>query len=155
MTSIHPADDHYFEESVGRLIVCEHDSRWAVALRRELGDAGIRIHQTRSVSDGWQVLQSAPASFVVVEATISNLANLLRPMASLGRDFFRARLAVVSQACLKSHEWSLREAGAVHVAYSTRDAGQLAAIVLRHFAALPPPRQTFRQRIWSSLPWRG
>ena len=64
--------------SPARLIVCERTGRWAVALRRELADAGVRVWETRTLADCWNELAESPASFVVLELG-GDVAGLLRP----------------------------------------------------------------------------
>lgn len=138
-----------------RLIVCERSGRWAVGLRRELGAAEPRVHETRSVAECWEVLAASPASFVVVELTSAGAGELLRRMARLGRDFPLARVVVVADRCLASHEWLMREAGAIHFTCSPRQLGPVARMASRHLEQAPAPQRTVTQRIWASLPWKG
>lgn len=135
-----------------RLIVCERSGRWAVALRRELADAGVRISETRTLADCWSELVESPASFVVLELG-GDVAGLLGRMASQPRDFPRARLAVVADRSLAGYQWLMREAGAVHFLCSSRQVGSLAQLACRHLAQVPPPLQSLTERIWTSLPW--
>ena len=136
-----------------RLIVCEREGRWAVALRRELPVHGVRVHETRSVAECWEMLARRPASFVVAELTRSGAEALLEQMAWLQRDFPGARVAVVAERPLASCEWLLREAGAVHFTVSPRELGPLACLAVRHLEVAPPPQWTLAERIWADLPW--
>lgn len=140
--------------SSARLIVCERRGDWAVALRRELGAAGPRVYETRSVAECWEMLAGRPASFVVAEWTRSSAQALLERMAWLERDFPRARVAVVAERSLAWSEWRVREAGAVHFTVSPRQMGPLASLAVRHVAAAPRPRLSLTERIWADLPWR-
>lgn len=135
-----------------RLIVCERTGRWAVALRRELSGAGVRVWETRTLADCWKELIASPASFVVVELG-GDVAGLLRRMASQSREFPLARLAVAADRSLSDYEWLMREAGAVHFVCSPRQVGPLAQLACRHLAHVPPPQQSLTERIWASLPW--
>ena len=135
-----------------RLIVCERSGGWAVALRRELA-AAVRVRESRSLADCWEMLAAAPASFVVVELTPGNAALLLRQMARLQGDFPLARVAVVADRSLGCYQWPMREAGAVHFVCSPRQSGPLARLAARHLAQAPAPQRSLTQQIWASLPW--
>jgi hypothetical protein len=56
-----------YEAKPGRLVVCERSGRWAMALRRELAGAGLRVWETRNMADCGALLGESPASFVVLE----------------------------------------------------------------------------------------
>ncbi len=135
-----------------RLIVCERTGRWALTLRRELAEAGVRVWETRTVADCWRELAESPASFVVVELA-GELSGLLHRMARQPREFPMARLAVVADRALAGHQWLMREAGAVHFLCSPRKVGLLAQLVCRHLAQTPPLHQSLTDRIWANLPW--
>jgi hypothetical protein len=123
-----------------------------VALRRELVEAGVRVWETRTLSDCWSELAKSPASFLIVELR-GNVADLLHRMARQPREFPAARLAVVADRSLAGYEWLMREAGAVHFLCSPRKVGPLARVACRHLAQVPPPQQSLTERIWASLPW--
>jgi hypothetical protein len=140
-------------KDVARLIVCEPTGRWAVAMRRELAETGVRVWETRSLPECWQDLKDSPDSFVVIELTTTVADDLLRRMAHLGKEFPRAMVAVVADRALADHQWLMREAGAVHFTCSPRQLSPLAAAALRHLARAPVPQQSLTERIWASLPW--
>lgn len=153
------AADHRFavvpaavQSAPARLIICERTGRWAVALRRELAEAGVRIWETRTLADCWAELDVSPASFVVLELG-SDLPGLLGRMARQPREFPSARLAIVADRPLAEHEWLMREAGAVHFVSGPRQVATLAQLACRHLAQVPPPQQGLGERIWASLPW--
>ena len=135
-----------------RLIVCERTGCWAVALRRELAGAEIRVWETRTLADCWTELAQSPASFLVLEMG-RNVAELLGRMARLPREFPAARLAVVADRSLAGYEGLMREAGAVHFVCSLRQVGLLARLACRHLAQVPPPQQSLTERISANLPW--
>ena len=149
-SSVRPLSEH---GSSARLIVCERAGQWAVGLRRELPAPGIRVLETRSAAECWNTLARWPASFLVVELTRSNAEALIERMASLGRHFPLARVAVVAGRRHARCEWLLREAGAVHFTVSPRRLGPLARLAVRHLAAAPRPELTVTERMWASLPW--
>jgi len=137
-----------------RLIVCERSGRWAIALRRQLAEAGVQVHQSRGLADCWELLREAPGSFLVVEVAPAETEGLLRRLARLHREFPLARLAVVADRAGAGCQWLLREAGAVHFTCSPRQLGPLAGVVCRHLAQVPAPPQTLSDRLWASLPWK-
>ena len=137
-----------------RLIVCERSGRWAVGLRRELGDLHLPVQETRSVAECWDVLAGTPASLVVVELTAAVAGDLLGRMARLQRDFPLARVAMVADRSLADYEWLMRESGVVYFTCSPRRLGPLARLASRHLARAPAPPQSVTQRIWASLPWK-
>jgi hypothetical protein len=137
---------------LARLIVCERTGSWAVALRREVAEAGIRVWETRTLPDCWSELARSPASFLVLELG-GNVADLLHRTARLPREFPAARLAVVADRSLASYEWLMREAGAVHFLCSPRQVAPLARLACRHLDQVPPPPQSLTERIWANLPW--
>jgi hypothetical protein len=140
------------ESFTAKLIVCERTGRWAVALRRELGTAGVRVWETRTLADCRDELIENPASFVVVELG-ANPRGLLRLLVSQSHRFPAARLAVVADRSHGNYESLMREAGAVHFLCSPRQAGLLARLACRHLAEVPPPQQSMAERIWAGLPW--
>jgi len=135
-----------------RLIVCERTGRWAIALRRELAEVGVRVWETRSVDDCWHELARSPASFVVLELR-GKIPALLQRIVRLSREFPLARVAVAAERSMADYQWIAREAGAVHFLSSPRRATMLAQMACRHLAQVPPPSQNLTERIWSSLPW--
>jgi hypothetical protein len=138
-----------------RVIVCERTGRWAVALRRELADAGVRVYETRTLADCWQLLAEAPASFAVIELTLAGAEALLCGWTQHGREFPSARMAVVADRSLAGCHWAMREAGAVHFTCSPRGLSPLARLICRHLAQAPAPPQSLPQRIWAGLPWKA
>lgn len=142
----------YESSTAAKLIVCERTGRWAVALRRELADVGIRVWETRTLADCRDELLNSPASFAVVELG-ANTGRLLHFLARQSHQFPAARLAVVADRSQADHEWLMREVGAVHFLCSPRQVALLARLACRHLAQVPPPQQNFADRIWASLPW--
>jgi hypothetical protein len=119
-----------------------------------LAARGIRVIELRSLDDCRQELSENPASFVIVEFE-KNIGGVLRFLANARRRFPQARLAAAADFPSAECEASLREAGAVHVLRSPRDAKLLVRLVGRHFAQIPSPPQSMRERIGSRLPWGG
>jgi len=125
-----------------RLIVWARTGRWAVALRRELAETGIRVWETRTLVECWEELVESPASFLVVELLEGNVHPLLARMMRLPREFPTVRIAMVADRSLADYEGLLREAGAVHFVCSPRQLGPMAKMANRHLAItgdLRPP----------------
>jgi len=137
-----------------RLIVCERSGRWAVALRRELAEAGVRVWETRSLPECRSLLAESPCSFVILELTSAVAEELLQYMTRLERDFPRTKAAVVAARGLAEHQWLMRESGAVHFTCSPRRLAPLAETACRHLAQAPVAQQSLVERIWASLPWK-
>lgn len=141
-------------EARAQWVVCERSGAWAMALRREAAPVGLHLYETRSLADGWAVLEQSPASFLVAELTLANADALLARMAGLERQIPRGRVAVVAERSLAEYEWLLREAGAVWFATSPRELKPLVALAERHLQLTPVPTRDFTQQVWDSLPWR-
>ncbi len=137
-----------------RLIVCERDGHWAVALRRGLAPESGKILQARSLPQCGAELETRPASFVAVELTNENLDDLLDRLVRLQHQFPLARAAVVADRRLGEYEWLMREAGAVYFECSPRRSDIVARLAARHLAHAPVPTQSTTERLWAGLPWR-
>ncbi len=148
-----PASTHWLPQGTrpAQLVVCERTGQWTLALERHLPE--LRIHQTRSLADVWDVLGKACASFVVVEVTWANLEALLEFLLRLPRHHPLGRVAVVSDRSLRASEDLLREAGAVDFVVSPRALAPLAQCVQRHLHHAPAPARSLTERIWAELPW--
>lgn len=140
------------ETNAARLIVCERDGHWAVALRRELAGLGVRVWETRTADDCRRELADSPASFVVLQMA-RNPVDTLHILDYLVREYPAARFVVVVERLQAAFEWPAREAGAVHFLCSPRRLGPLARMACRHLAQVPPPQKNMAERIWASLPW--
>lgn len=141
------------QATLARLIVCEREGEWAVGLRRELPEPGVRVDEVRSLPECWAMLARWPASLLVVELTRRNARALIERMARLGREYPRARIVVVAERSLAPWEWRMREAGAVHFTVSSRRLASLARLAVRHLDTAPRPERTLVERIWDHLPW--
>ncbi|MCI0361599.1 MAG: hypothetical protein L0211_24210 [Planctomycetaceae bacterium] len=136
-----------------RLIVCEKSGRWAVAFRRALTDEVQRISEVRSIFGCESMLEEHRTSIVAVEVTTANLDGVIAAIPSWLRRFPHCRVLALTEAELASAETLLREAGAVAVLKSTRDASAAARLVERHFAAAPEIDLPLAQAIAAGLPW--
>lgn len=136
-----------------RLAVCERFGEWAVALRRELPGDEIRVYETRTLNECWQLLARCPSSFVVTELTSSGVDALVDGLVRLERLFPLARMAVVAERSLAAYEPLVREAGAVYFVAAMRECGPLARLACCHLQQAASPRRSITEAIWQSLPW--
>jgi len=136
-----------------RWIVSERKGTWAAALGREPEASATRIHQTRSLAECWEMLDRAPASFVVAELTRANAEALADRLARLPREYPLARAAVVAERSLAAYEPWVREAGAVAFITSPRGLAPLAAMARRQLQQAPAVQLGLAEQIWARLPW--
>jgi hypothetical protein len=137
-----------------RFILCEKTSRWAVAVRRALGERGRWLVETRSLPQCGRELRTFPASLVTVEISESNLEAALGAVARWSRRFPAARVIALLDASLSAAEPLVREAGAIGVLASTRDAPTAAELFERHAALVPADDGPLEQSILAELPWQ-
>jgi hypothetical protein len=137
-----------------KVIICEKSGRWAAALRRALGDEAVSITETRSLSQCEEALLAAPASLVAVEVNSKTLAPLVQITARARKELPFARVVALLDNGLDRAEPVLREAGAVDLFHSLRDAPSLAQLVQRHVALAPPAGQSVHEAIADRLPWK-
>jgi hypothetical protein len=141
------------EAKPARLVVCERTGRWAVALRRELSEAGVRVWETRNLSDCGLLLAQSPASFAILELNENKINETLRFINIWQAEFPHFRFAVVGDHGLSSCQWLMRETGADDFLCSMRKIGDLAQTACRHLAQVPAAPQSLSERIWANLPW--
>jgi hypothetical protein len=138
------------------LLVCERTDRWAVALRRAL-DRGrnfrFTLRELRSLAGCGAQLATEPASLVAVEVTAANLDAVLAALVTWQRRYPRCRLVALADESLAPAEHLLREAGAVAVLHSTREALRAVSMIERHAASSSTDNLPLQQAILGRLPW--
>lgn len=134
-------------------MVCECSGRWAVALRRELAGAGLRVWETRNLEDCGELLVESPASFVILELGDTKIEETMDFISNWQVKFPLFRFSIVADRGLASYKWLMQEAGATDFVYSLRNVGTLAQTACRHLAQVPPLPQSLTERIWANLPW--
>lgn len=137
-----------------RFLVCEASKRWTVALRWALAGDDSRFAVVQNLDGCWQTLNCSPGSFLALELTESNLESIVERLEDLRSRFPLARAAVMCDRSLASCQWLVREAGAVHVAVSTRDMSTIVQLAERHIAQVRQPEVGIRQKIWDRLAWQ-
>jgi hypothetical protein len=140
--------------SQARVILCEKTGRWAAALRRALGKGSVPVSETLSLSQCGDALQDAPGSLIAVEVSPLALETVLRLIAHARRSDPFARFVALQGAELDSAEPLLREAGAVEVLHSVREAPALALLARRHLALAPRAEPSLSETIAERLPWK-
>ncbi len=140
--------------AIAKFLVCEKSNRWTVALRWRLTQDQPQLVVSHDLHSCWQSLDLAPASFLALELDESNLESIVERLQDVRNRFPSARAAVMCDRSMASCQWLIREAGAVHVAVSTRDMSTVIRLAERHFAQVNQPVVGVRQRVWDSLPWQ-
>ncbi len=140
--------------ALARLIVCEATCKWTVALRRQLPrDSWSRLSETRSLDDCWRETRTSPTSIVVMEVTTANLEQLAERLPRFGTEFPRACVSVVGSRQLAATQWLMRELGAVHTVFSSRNLNSLVRIIQRHWSRIAGEDPTGDPFPWPQLPW--
>lgn len=134
------------------VIVCEKTGKWAAAIRRVLRpESG--LCETRGWPACSRELKTRTAAFVALEVLPENAEAVCRRLAELTRRSRHVHAVLLADRSLKPVEWLLREAGGAHVLFSRREIIQLRPIWERFWAQIPPSQMTFREHVWSRLPW--
>jgi hypothetical protein len=134
------------------IVVCEKTGTWAAAMRRALRLPSGPC-ETRSWVACLREVQARPAAMVALEISPENAAAACQRVAELTQRFPRVRVVLLADRRLKQVEWLLRETGAVHVLFSPGDLARLRPIFRRFWEQMPAARTTFREHVWSRLPW--
>ncbi len=134
------------------VVVCEKTGRWAAAIRRALRPAS-GLCETRSWQACLQELRTQTAALVALEVLPENAESVCRRLAEVTGRFRQVHVVLLADRSLQTAEWLLREAGAVHVLFSPRDIIRLRPMLERFGTQIPPTRTTFREHVWSRLPW--
>jgi hypothetical protein len=90
---------------------------------------------------------------VALEVLPENAEAACQRLADLTRQSPHVRVIVMADRGVRQAEWVLREAGAVHVLFSPDQWVRLRPLFRRFFDQLPASQTTFREHVWSSLPW--
>jgi hypothetical protein len=98
-------------------------------------------------------VQARPAALVALEISQENVAVACGRLADLTQRFPRVRVILLADRKLRAVEWLLREAGAVEVLFSLGDLPRLQPVLRRFWDQMPRSQTSFRDQIWSRLPW--
>ena len=122
-------------------------------MRQDREAAGLRLVETRSLPDCWEMLARHAGSLLVVELTEGNAEALVDRLARLPREHPRARAVVVADRSLAEYELWVREAGATWFETSPRNLSGIAAMARRHLDSIPAPTRGLAEEVWAKLPW--
>jgi hypothetical protein len=138
----------------GRFIICEKSGKWVMALRWSAAQLPMRLYETRTLWDCRHELLQFPASFLVLEATTANLDGVVQLLTEVRQMHTRARAIVVTDRELECWEDLLREAGALHVAYSPRRFDAITRMAISHLPAIVLPDVSLLDEFRSRMPWK-
>jgi hypothetical protein len=138
------------------LIVCEKKGRIGPMVRSQLGKSGgLPIVETRGLMQTAAALADSPGSLAAVEVSRENLPQVLDWLSRIERDHPTAKAVVLLTDDDVTLDALLREAGAIDVLHSVREAPRLVRLARRHLALAPKEQLTFREWAWQRLPWQG
>ncbi len=137
----------------GRLIVWEKDGSWARHLRRLLGQGGLRVYESRTLDVCREMLSESPASVVVAQLSPSAVAEFVRWVVRLRREFPAVRILAVADPIAEQVRCQILETGIVWLCTSPRRLAPILDIIRLHFEQVPEPPRSPEQRIWDELPW--
>jgi hypothetical protein len=140
-----------------KIVTYEATGDWAAALRRE-ASRPVGIVETRSEAELLGELARSPAAVAAIEVVESRLESAITMISKVARQFPRAAAVALTDRGLGRFESILREAGAAHVIYSTRQACEIVAIAQEHLASVGQndfnaEEANFEQQILAHLPW--
>ena len=137
-----------------QFVICEGSNRWAVAMRWVLAGSKIQIQEAESWEACCSALESATARVVGLELRHDNIEQVVDWLLIMRARFPTARAVIL----LGSHELRgafamLFEAGAVHVAASTRNLDSTARLVIRLIRASARSHTDYEQSVRDRIPW--
>lgn len=136
-----------------RLIVLEKTGRWAAALRCAGGRRELPIREVRSFEQAEREFAEQPATMAAIEVSPVSAIKVASHLAAWRKRFPDARFVALADPELAPLEPALRDAGAVHVVYATRDLAATVRLIRRHLARIPRPAMTLEESIFERLPW--
>lgn len=142
---------HPAHTQLASLVICEKSGRWAERLKTSLLDKGFACSQIRSLAQCENQLSTRPHSFVVLEVTSVNLEPALHCLVQWARRFPNAPKAVVGDRYMQPAEALLREAGAIHTAFSPRNCIPLSKLVARHLRNFAAPPRSLQEEFFARI----
>ena len=141
--------------TLARLILWEHTTCWAAALRQATSDQPIRLVETRTWGESLGHLGEASRSVVALELAPQRAEQVLAALEELDRRFPHAVPIVLASRGMKAYGPLMREAGAMLFAVSPRRLDIVARLVRRHLDRMPEQTDDLRDAVWARMPWRG
>ncbi|MDZ4782019.1 MAG: hypothetical protein SGJ19_17360 [Planctomycetia bacterium] len=135
------------------ILICESGLRWTAAWRR--GDAQVkaRLETVNSLAACEERLRSAPASFLVLEASLGGMPVLLEWLTLQFIERQELAVAIVGDTSLNEWRYGLMERDAILVATSERQLPAVCTAAQRHVSSWQPRELSMRERTLNSLPW--
>jgi DNA-binding NarL/FixJ family response regulator len=140
-----------------KLVIYETTGDWAAMLRREVMPQVVVV-ETRSLDDLQRELSQSSAAVVGIEISAGRVSSSITAVAQTARRFPNTAIVALASRGLRRYEAVLREAGATHVVFSSRQVGEIAAIVKRRLAAEPEndfnaEETSLEEQVFARLPW--
>jgi hypothetical protein len=137
-----------------QLIICERESHFAPAMRRELAKNSPLVVETRSLAGCEAALAESPESLVGIEVTLANLASAVDFLLRLQDKYPAAAAAVVLNSDTLAAEPLLDEAGAIGVFRSVLEAPAIARLAERKLATASGSSElSLHEFVAERLPW--
>jgi hypothetical protein len=136
-----------------QIIICERESHFAPALRRELASDASYVVETRSLAGCQAVLAESPESLVVIEITAVNLQLVVEFLGRLQESFPLASAVAVLDSDTLAADSLLYEAGATAAYTSVLQASSLARLARRKLAAASKSELSLHEHVAERLPW--
>jgi hypothetical protein len=133
--------------------VLEKSGRWAAALRRAAEKLELPIGEVRSLEQVGRELAEQSAAIVALEIGLPSLVRMTSQLALWRTRFAAARFVLLADSELAPLDPMLRDAGAVHIVYATRDLAATVRLIRRHLARVPQLEMTLEESIVARLPW--
>jgi hypothetical protein len=140
-----------------KIVIYEATGSWATALRREASPP-LGIVETRSMDELLRELSKSPTAVAAIEISTSPIESAIATAAKIARGFSRTVIVALADRILGRFEPIIRESGAAHVVYSTRQAAEIVAIAQKHLASMDEndfnaEEGNYEQQIFAHLPW--
>lgn len=136
-----------------RIIVCEKNSHFAPAVRRELGQQTQQVVETRSLLGCAAALAESPESLVAIESTPANLELVIAFIGKIRHQYPQATTVALASADSLSASNLLAEAGAIAIFTSVLETPRLAQLAHQKHSQSTPPDLTLQEFINERLPW--
>lgn len=137
-----------------RLVLCEQQNDWAIAIVRAQRRLRPVLCETRSLCQMSDALELSPRSFLGIELTATNFESILTTLINISRNYPQAVAVILSSRHLRRYEAVLRQAGAIDFLVSTRRLPTLLEMINRHFNLHAPVPSSSAQSVWQRLPWQ-
>ena len=144
---------HYDAMTSARLILCEHTTCWAPALRQAVEQQPIRLVETRTWAECLERLAESSWSVVALQLVHQRADRVLAVLEDIDRRFPHAVTLVLAVRSMGSYGWLMREAGAVYFTSSPRRLDIVAQLVGRYLDRVPEQTNNLLDGVQTRMPW--